>query len=174
MAGVLYEGDINLIDLTGDRRPKPLIQTRFTEGNGIAFSGDGRWLAYESNESGREEIYVRPFPDVDSGRWLILPSGGTRPVRSQDGRELFYLEGESRLMAVSIQSGTTFSAGRPRLLFDKAYAVATGGWTYDVAPDGRRFLMMKSSGEIKSAPAPTSLVVVQDFGEELKRLVPTK
>jgi hypothetical protein len=95
-------------------------------------------------------------------------------VWSHDERELFYLEPPGRLMVVSFQAREGFLAGRPQLLFDRSYSLPTGGWTYDVSPDGRQFLMIKPVSESTSAPAPTNLVVVQHFDEELKRLVPTK
>ena len=106
--------DINLLTFEGQRRVESLIQTMFAERNG-EISPDGRWLAYESNESGQYQIYVRPFPRVESGRWQVSTAGGTRPLWARNGRELFYLEeGTGKLMAVPVQTaGATFSQGNP-------------------------------------------------------------
>jgi serine/threonine-protein kinase len=94
--------DLMLLPLQGERRPQPLVQTPFMERNGD-ISPDGRWLAYESNESGQFEIYVRPFPNVNDGRWQVSTGGGTTPVWNRSGRELFYLTpGGQALMAAAI------------------------------------------------------------------------
>ena len=162
--------DIHILPLAGERRATTLVQTTFEEGN-AEVSPDGRWVAYESNESGRSEIYVRPFPNVDEGKWTVSTGGGAQPLWARNGRELFYVAQPARLMAASIQPGATFAAGDPRLLFEGRYARPGLRGTYDVAPDGRRFLMLK---ENESAPqtAPPELVVVPNWLEELKRLVP--
>jgi Tol biopolymer transport system component len=158
--------NVGLLDLMGDRQLKPLIEPGFIK-DLPAVSPDGRWITYQSNETGRNEIYVRPFPAIDR-RWTISTNGGERAVWSRDGSELFYIEPPGRLMAVSIEPGAEFSAGRPQLLFEGQFA-APGGRAYDVAPDGR-FLMMKTVSESESPTA--SLIVVQNWLEELKRLVP--
>jgi serine/threonine-protein kinase len=149
-------------------------------------SPDGRWLAYESNESGQREVYVRPFPDVSGGRWQVSTGGGTRPVFGRNGQELFYLATtgtvgtDATLMSVRIQPGSTWTAGNPAKLFTGRYfyndgqGAAGDGRTYDVSPDGRRFLMIKDSGTVGQQTAtPPNLVVVQNWTEELKRIVPT-
>jgi serine/threonine-protein kinase len=142
--------------------------------NNPAVSPDGRWLAYESDESGQFEVYVRPFPKISTGRWQISTGGGTRPRWSRNGRELFYYVGvgaKGTLMAVSVESGSSFRAGVPELLFQGSYpAPNTGRGLYDVSLDGRRFLMIKG-GDAESAPQ--NLTVVLNWTEELKRLVPT-
>src|SRR5262249_2356541 len=132
--GVARTGeDLMVVSLAGDATPggtghrvTPLLQTRFNERN-AEVSPDGRWLAYESDESGRDEIYVRPFPDVDAGRWPISADGGTRPVWARNGRELFYTTGSTpnpvRLMRVSIETTPGFVAGPPQLLFEGRYYV---------------------------------------------------
>jgi serine/threonine-protein kinase len=160
--------DIGRIDLMGDRRLKPLIESDFPKDN-PSVSPDGRWIAHESNETGRDEIYVRPFPGIEGGRWRISPNGGDRAVWSRDGSELFYIEPPGRMMAVSIKGGAAFSPGRPQLLFEGNYA-GIGGRTYDVAADGR-FLFLKTMGESESTPP--GVIVVLDWLEDLKRLVPT-
>ena len=108
---------------------QPLLNTTFAEANG-EISPNGRWMAYQSNESGTYQIYVRPFPNVDGGRWQISTTGGTKPLWAHNGRELFY-DGNGALMAVAVQAtDTTFSAGNPTKLFDTGpYAFNTGGRT---------------------------------------------
>ncbi len=143
------------------------MQTTSTEGSG-ELSPDGHWLAYESNESGRNEIFVRPFPTVDAGRWTISTSGGSSPVWARRGTELFYLDGTGALTRVPIRTAPTFSAGAPTKLFETRYYAGEGGHTYDVSPDGQRFLMIKAAGT-DEAP---SMVVVLNWLEELKARLP--
>jgi eukaryotic-like serine/threonine-protein kinase len=154
---------------------QPLVHTTFNERNG-EISPDGRWLAYESDESGREEIYVRPFPDTDSGRWQVSTGGGTRPLWARSSKELFYLGPSAAMMSASVEGGSTFRAGNPTRLFEGPYFMSANaaGRTYDVSPDGQRFLMIKVGGASGETAAPTSIVVVEHWFEELKRLVPTK
>jgi serine/threonine-protein kinase len=153
-----------------DRKAEPFLQTQFQEG-APRFSPDGRWLAYVSNESGRPEIYVQPYPGP-GGKWQVSNDGGTEPVWNRNGRELFYRSG-NRMMAVETTTQPSFSAGKPRQLFEAQYFLApfpTLDSTYDVSPDGQRFLMIK---ETKQATAPSRINVVLNWREELKRLVPT-
>jgi hypothetical protein len=86
---------------------------------------------------------VRPFPDVNSGRWQVSPGGGTKPVWARSGLELFYLDANGALTAVPIQTTPTFSAGNPKKLFDTRYHSAFSARSYDVSPDGQHFLMIK-------------------------------
>ena len=154
---------------------RPLVRTTFNERNG-EISPDGRWLAYDSDESGRPEIYVRPFPEVDGGRWQVSTSGGTRPLWARSGKELLYLGPSGAMMSAPVESGSTFRAGNPTRLFAGRYFLAElqPGRTYDVSPDGQRFLMIKPVvGPDQPAPS-ASLVIVQNWQEELKRLVPTR
>ena len=147
-----------------------------TERNGEV-SPDGRWLAYEANESGRAEICVRPFPDVTSGRSQISVDGGTRPLWARSGQEFFYLAPTGALMRVGVERGSTWTATAPVQLLEGRYFAGGGGFngrTYDVSPDGQRFLMIKLGGGTNSTAAPTSLVVVQNWVEELKQLVPVR
>ena len=176
--------DLAVMLLSNDRRAEPLTQTPHRELN-ADISPDGRWLVYESDESGQREIYVRPFPEVSGGRWQVSSGGGTRPVFGRNGQELFYLAtagtvaADATMMSVRIQPGPTWAAGNPTKLFAGRYfyndgAGAAGeGRTYDVSPDSRRFLMIKAAGaQDGQAGPPPSLVVIQNWGEELKRLVP--
>ncbi len=155
---------------TPPRQTEPLLQTPFNEQNG-ELSPDGRWLAFQSNASGRDEIFVRPFPNVDGGNWMVSPSGGTRPLWARNGTELFYLDSAGAMTRVPVQTTSTFSAGTATTLFKTVYL--RGGVlarTYDVSPDGQRFLMIK---EAAAAQAPT-MVVVLNWVEELKAKLPAK
>jgi len=164
--------DISLLNLFPKPAIERLLTTRFEE-RGAVVSPDGHYLAYESDSSGRFEIYVRPFPAVDTGQWQVSTAGGVQPLWSSDGRELFYLAPDSSMMSVAVTTGNgSWSAGPPAKLFSGNYF--NGGLNvtrqYDVTKDGRRFLMIK---EDESA-TPQNLVLVQNWQEELKRLVPAK
>ena len=130
-------------------------------------SPDGLWIAYVSDQSGRNEIYVRPFPDINAGLWQISTAGGMQPLWSRNGRELFYRNGDA-LMIVSVETEPGFMPGTPRVLFEGNFSAPQGGRAYDISPDGERFLMMRDS-----AAARSELVVVENWFEELERLVPT-
>ena len=159
--------DVWVLGLQGDRKPRPFLQTPSNEG-GPMFSPDGRWLAYQSDESGREEMYVRPFPGL-GGKVQISTEGGVQPVWARNGRELFYRNGD-KMMAVAIQTRPTFVAAKPKLLFEGHYEMGIYVLhNYDVSPDGQRFLMIKAS---EQEPAPTQLNVVLNWSDELRRLAP--
>ncbi len=160
------DDDIAIVLLEGESDATPLLQTTFRERNSEV-SPDGSWLAYASNESGREEIYVRPFPDVDSGgRWQVSTGGGTQPLWARSGEEIFYRSGEA-LMAVAVQTEPSFVAGNPEVVFEGQYAMTQGGRTYDVSADGERFLMMR---QVESSSGTAQIIVVQNWFEELNRL----
>ena len=152
---------------------RPLVQTTFDELNG-EISPDGRWMAYQSNESGREEIYVRPFPEADRGRRQVSTGGGTRPLWARSGKELFYVGASGAVMSVAVEGGSAFRSGSPTRLFEGSYRLGAAGRTYDVSSDGQRFLMVKPVGSLEQTAAPSSLIVVQNWFEELKRLVPAR
>jgi eukaryotic-like serine/threonine-protein kinase len=152
-----------------DRKAQPFLRTQFNEG-AARFSPDGRWLAYISDESGRFEIYVQPYPGP-GGKWQISTEGGREPVWSPNGRALFYRCG-NKMMAVDIATQPGFTVGRPRMLFEGQYQPAPGSFpNYDVAPDGQRFLMLKPVEQAQAAP--TQINVVLNWFEELKQKVPT-
>jgi hypothetical protein len=136
-----------------------------------ALSPDNRWLAYQSIESGRMEVYVRPFPNVTSGRWQISNGGGSAPFWSPDGREIFYRNASS-IVAAQVVTEPGFRVVTSGALFNLAGYVFAGqrGIRYDVAPDGR-FLLLKNDSP-DGVAARRSIVVVQHWTEELKRLVP--
>ena len=151
------------------RKAQPFLRTRFDEA-GPRFSPDGRWLAYISNESGRYEIYVQPYPGP-GGKWQISTEGGNEPVWNPNGRELFYRSG-NKMMVVDITTQPGFAAGTPRKLFEGLYDPAPYPLAnYDVSRDGQRFLMIKPSESAEAAP--TQINVVLNWFEELKQKVPT-
>jgi len=137
-----------------------------------AFSPNGRWIAYASNESGRSEIYVRPYPPSDKPARRISDAGGTGPLWSPLGSELFYRSAAGNLMAVPIQADTAIPAGRAQELFRVQGRFRMSGNTaaYDVEPSGRRFIMVTEPEN--ALPDRQQIVVVRNWFEELKRLVP--
>ena len=147
------------------RKAQPFLRTRFDEAV-PRFSPDGRWLAYVSNESGRNEIYVQPYPGP-GGKWQISTESGREPVWNRNGREVFYRSGD-KMMAVEITTQPSFIMGKPRMLFEGRYrpTPATSP-NYDVSPDGQRFLMLKPVEQEQAAP--TQINVVLNWFEELKR-----
>jgi len=152
-----------------DRKAQPFLRTAFNEA-APQFSPDGRWIAYASDESGRFEVYVQPYPGP-GGKWQVSTEGGTEPVWNRNGRELFYRSGD-KMMAVDVTTQPSFVAGKSRMLFQGPYLPTPGTLpNYDVSPDGQRFLMLKPSEQ--SEAAPTQINVVLNWFEELKRLVPT-
>jgi hypothetical protein len=149
----------------------PLAETMFNESRAYLLP-DGRWLAYQSDESGQNQIYVQPFPDLSAGRWQVSPTGGAEPAWSRNGRELFYLDGEGALVTIPIQAQPAFSAGKPTMLFDAPYSRDRNA---QVRRDARRTTVSVHQGRRDQAAlsATPSLVVIQNWHEELKRLVPT-
>jgi serine/threonine-protein kinase len=153
-------------DLSVDSVPVPLVTTEFSE-TSPAVSPDGRWLAYISNESGQYQVYVRPFPNTDDGRWQISTDGGREPVWAHSGRELFYKEGAD-LMVVDVLPGATFVTGERRVLFPvQGHRWSVVHQFYDVTPDDQRFVMIRDRG----AEQLGELIVVENFFEELKAKV---
>ncbi len=157
--------DIWVLRLEGDRTPEPFLRTPFSEA-APSFSPDGRWIAYTSDESGRPEIYVRPFPG-SGGKWQISTGGGIAPQWAANGRELFYLNGD-QMMVVPVTTENSFQPGTPRPLFTHVHP---GGPppNYAVAHDAQRFVMLQPT-EPEMEP---QINIVLNWFEELKRLVPT-
>jgi Tol biopolymer transport system component len=172
--------DIATLSLEGDREKKPLLHEKHQEFN-PQVSPDGRWMAYSSDESGQDEIYVRPFPDVDSGgQRMVSGSGGNSPLWSPDGKELYYRNGEAT-MAVPVETEPTFNPGKPVALFRGAYssiglsAIGIHYTLWDIHPDGNRFLMMKPAavtGDESEPAIPRKINVVMNWFEELKDRAP--
>jgi eukaryotic-like serine/threonine-protein kinase len=160
--------DIWLLPLKGDRKPRPFLRTGANEFS-PSFSPDGHWLAYASDESGLEAVYVQPFPGP-GGKWQVsTETGGDNPVWARSGRELFYRSGE-KIMVVPVQTRPGFAAGTPRMLFQGVFADANAPTSdYDVSPDGQRFLMIKS---VEPESASTRINVVVHWFDEVRRVVP--
>jgi hypothetical protein len=156
----------------GKIETRPLLHTPAAESAG-EISPDGRWITYYSNSSGRNEVYVRAFPNVESGGlWPISPGGGTRPAWSRNGRELFYQDLNGAMWVVPVQTTPAFSAGKPRKLFDATWWTAQSGRTYDVTADGQRFLAIKDPSSDAENPSPQTFTVVLNWAEELKQKLP--
>jgi serine/threonine-protein kinase len=163
--------DLGILRLDDPEHPEIVLNSPFEELNGVV-SPDGRWLAYESNESGRQEIYVRPFPEVKSARWQVSTEGGTRPAWSRNRRELFFYIVPGTIMAAPIEPGPSFRAGTPQTVVKGRYLSPQTGRNYEVSPDGKRFLVIKDARSAEDTANPPQLVVVQNWLEELKRKLP--
>ena len=160
------------------RKPSPLLQTPFAETHG-QISPDGKWLAYYSNETGRSEVYVQPFPS-GAGKWQISTNGGVFPRWRHDGRELFYTTQQTggKMIAVDVRSsGSTFEAGTPKELFDSPYVnlshtgtvPGAGGYhTYAVSADGQRFLIPHPPSS-DAANLTMPIAVVENWAAGLKK-----
>jgi serine/threonine-protein kinase len=152
-----------------DRAAQPVLNTPFIEA-APRFSPDGHWLAYMSNETGKYEVYVLPYPGP-GGKMQVSTDGGTEPAWNPNGRELFFRSGD-KMMAAAIVTQPTFSASKPTLVFERHYLWASGTIPmYDVSPDGRRFLMVEDTDQ--DTPV-THINVVLNWQEELKQRVPTR
>ena len=158
--------DIWMLSLDGERAARPFLQSSSNESH-AAFSPNGRWIAYTSDESGRQEVYVRSFPEPGAKR-QVSTEGGFDPLWNPNGRELFYRR-EGQMIAVETKAEGELVLGTPRLLFESDSHMPQES-SYDVSADGERFVMI-DRGE--SVPPPRELVLVQNFAEEVKRLVPT-
>jgi eukaryotic-like serine/threonine-protein kinase len=157
--------DLWLLPLDGDRKPVPYLATQFRETNS-QFSPDGKWMAYRSNESGQDQVYVQPVP-ATGAKFQISTSGGGRPRWRRDGKELFYEAADGKLMAVAIKIGASIEAGVPQPLFDFPTALEAGihQFYYQPSADGQRFLVNAPS--VDSSPTPVTVVLNWQAG--LKR-----
>jgi len=159
--------DIGLRVVGDESTWKPLLASEYSESE-PAISPDGQWIAYVSNQTGSDEIYLERFPDLGDRR-LVSTGGGRHPVWSRGGRELFYFEEGRRMMSVPIENEPVFATGKPQMLFEgDSFRI-----TYDVDPAGQRFLMVKREYAGSETNTNVDLVFVQNWFEELKRLVPT-
>jgi eukaryotic-like serine/threonine-protein kinase len=158
-------GNISILPLEGERKLQRFLHTQFSEFFS-AFSPNGHWMAYTSDESGRYEVYVRPYPGP-GGKWQISTEGGEEPLWSANGQELFYRNGE-KWMVATVHTAGEFSAETPRLLFEK-YFINVPGLSHAVSSDGKRQIMIQPSEPDNN---PKQLNVVLNWMEELKRRVP--
>ena len=167
--------DISIATIGPPVETRPLLNTVHAEA-APAISPDGRWLAYQSDESGRAEVYVRPFPAVDQGLWTISTGGGTEPRWAPDGRELFFTARSGGwatpgvLMSVPVGPGSTFVAGQPTAVLK---IPAGASEAYDVAPDGRFLFHFQRSSRPAEEALRQQIIVAQNWFEELKARVPT-
>jgi serine/threonine protein kinase/Tol biopolymer transport system component len=162
--GATDQGDIWILPLEGDRKPQPFLRTQFSEFFS-SFSPDGHWIVYTSDESGRYEVYVRPYPGP-GGKWQISTEGGEEPLWSAKGDELLYRNGE-KWMAATVQTKPDFRAEAPRLLFEN-YFINVPGLSHYVSPDGRRQIMIQPVGQEN----PKQINVVLNWFAELKLRAP--
>ena len=165
-------GDLWVLPLEGERKPELFLATPAREVRPM-FSPDGRWIAYWSNESGRGEIYVRPYPGP-GGKWQVSTNGGRIPRWAKNGRELIYQEGANRWMAVPVTAaGDSFRAGKPQLLFEGDFVDLGIFSNYDVSRDGRQFILFQRAEEEEQEQDRAHLTFIFNFFEEVRRLVPT-
>ena len=169
--GTAGAGGLGMLTLDGDRVSTVLLDDEWNE-FGAALSPDGRWLAYTSNETGRFEVYVRPFPGVDAGRWQISTDGGEWPLWNPAGDELFY-RGPTGVMALEFEADPTFAPGSPTLLIEREIFGARNR-RMAVSPDGQRFLLLTdATGDLNAEDvAPAEINVVLNWTEELTERVP--
>jgi len=160
-------GNILGIRLGGDTALVPLVTSPYTELH-PAVSPDVRWLAYTSNESGRNEVYVRPFPNTSDGRWQVSTAGGETPKWAPDGRTLYYVNPAGRVVAAHARTGPGFAVDDLRTLFDASRFILDGfHQAYDVSPDGREFLFI-SPREVSTASRTPGIVRIDHLFHDLK------
>jgi len=161
--GATTGDDLWLLPMDGDHKPVPYLQSPFNEGD-AQFSPDGRWMAYGSNESGQPQVYVQAIP-ASGAKWQISPAGGVQPRWRRDGKELFYISTDQKLMAVPVKAGTAFDAGTPQALFDIDPLSLSGRFAYQPTADGQRFLVLENVG----GSAAPSINVVLNWQAALKK-----
>ena len=164
--------DIAMLAVDGDSDTDWLLRSEFNERNAV-LSPNGRWIAYQSDETGQYEVYVQPFPNVEEGRSQVSNDGGIHPLWSRDGQELFYLEGpeRARLITVPVRPDGDFAAGNRQELFEWLYLLSNfDGRTYDVSPDGQRFLAIKTNLVDDDAETPQINIVLNWFQELTERV----
>ncbi|MGH7512300.1 MAG: protein kinase domain-containing protein, partial [Gemmatimonadales bacterium] len=163
--GAAGAGDLVGIRTGGDTTPVPLVASNFTELH-PAVSPDGHWLAYTSNESGTNEVYVRPFPATTGGRWQVSNRGGLEPRWAPDGRELFYIDAGERLIAAQVRAGPAFEVAELRPLFDTSeFAIDVFHQSYEVLPGARSFVFLRQRQSGQTATAPPVVLVENWFAD---------
>jgi eukaryotic-like serine/threonine-protein kinase len=171
-------GDITTLSMEGGHARKPLLQEKYVQTQSRV-SPDGRWIAYVSLESGRPEIFVRPFPEVNKGKWQISATGGMGPLWSIDSRKLFY-RSDDAVVAVGVETEPTFKPGKPEILFRANYYYWKVGQSvqpmWDIRPDGKFMMVKEVQPQEKTPPAEIShkINIVLNWFEELKQRAPVK
>ena len=161
------------LSLDGPHAPFVVLETPFDE-RGANFSPDGQWIAYHSSQSGRYEVYVRPFPTVNGGRWKISTGGGHEPLWARSGKELFYRSPSGGVMTVAVDARADFAQGSPgEVIKGGTYLSGFTSRMYDISPDGQRFLMVKED-PAPSEAASARMIVVQNWFAELNRRAPIR
>jgi serine/threonine-protein kinase len=168
------ESDMYSLSLSGESFPQPFIVTPFDD-DSAEISPDGRYVAYESNETGTNQIYVRTFPNPDAGRWQISSDTGLEPKWHPDGSKLFFRDTQGSIAVVDVRTDPSFSAGQPRTYVTPQFSY--GRYAYDVSPTDNRLLMIKgiddSGANSAELTIESRLAIVENWFEELKRIVPT-
>jgi serine/threonine-protein kinase len=160
--------DLHYLDIQ-EGETRPLIETKFHQVSAV-FSPDGKWTAYMSNDSGRMEVYVRPFPGP-GGKWQISTAGGNWPRWSADGKEIFYRSADDKLMSVPVNAtGGGFTAGNPELLVDVSDYLTEFFGSYDVVPGTRRFVVLEASENQGDAPDRSKVNIVLNWFQQLERM----
>jgi Tol biopolymer transport system component len=153
-----------------DTVPRPLAANPNYDESAAALSPDGRWLAYQSDESGRSEVFIRPFPNTEGGKWQVSVNGGQSPLWAHSGRELFFVDGERRMVVTSVAVGASPDLGDRRILFPIGRDLYIGNpefyTPFDISPDDQRFIMMRI--RTPAASGQTTFVLVENWFEELK------
>ena len=164
--------DLFAISSDGKGKPDALVQTPFVETN-TDLSPDGHWLVYQSNESGRNDVYVRPFPNTASGKSMVSTNGGASPAWSRAGAEIFYLAPNGAVMAAPIKTTPSVIVGAPVKVVDPGFFSAVPWRPYDVTRDGKRVLIIKNPQvDVASKLTPASMIVVLNWTEDLKARLP--
>jgi serine/threonine-protein kinase len=155
----------------GDTTAVPLIASAAFDEDAFRLSPDGHWIAYESDETGRREVYVRPFPNTNGGKWQASTEGGYAPLWAPSGRELFFVDVQRRMTAVAFTPGPQPRLGDRHVLFTlpaSVYLWENDYYTpFDISPDGRRFLMARHLETRESGPAP--VIVIENWFTELRQ-----
>lgn len=161
--GLGRQAGLKVLPLTGDdRKPRPYLETE--SASQARFSPDGRYVAYTSDQSGKNEVYVRPFPTASGGKWMVSKGGGNQPHWRRDGKELFYISADSKMMAVEVAGASgAFQSGIPKVLFAAPIfggGTATNTTRYDVTADGKKFLINSVPAETTPGTSPPITVVL--------------
>jgi serine/threonine-protein kinase len=166
--------DISVVRVGQDSLPRPLVASSQFDESTITLSPDGKWLAYESTETGASEVYLVPFPNVDGGKWQVSTTGGRAPLWARNARELFYVNAARELVVVPVTFGgpaPAFGARAPLFrLRDDLYLADLERYTpFDISPDGRRFIMARRVAVQEAQVVP--IVVTENWFDELRRVV---